>query len=69
VKRYWLQARAPAGNWVDMLGTDDRELCIGHGKWMVLHKHAQAVRVVEREDKPIPIWGPYEAKTIQPKRP
>ena len=54
--RYWLQVRAPAGNWVDSLGSNDRNTCVDHGRWYVKNKiHLRTdVRVVERTD--VQVW-------------
>jgi hypothetical protein len=47
--RYWLQTRAPAGNWVDSLGSDSYSDCVGHGEF--LRARGEAVRVVVRIDR------------------
>lgn len=47
--KYYLQTQAPAGNWVDNLGSDDIESLKGHASW--LHEvKGQQVRIVERND-------------------
>lgn len=48
---YWLQTKAPAGNWVDNLGSDVRKSCIEHGKF--LKERGDDVRVIERTDRVI----------------
>jgi hypothetical protein len=52
--KYWLQQRAPAGNWVDRMGSDDLAAVVSHYTWCrdnFLAEH----RVVERTDVEIPI--------------
>lgn len=51
--RYWLQVRAPAGNWVDSLGSDDKHACVVHGRWLAKER-GEHVRVVERTD--VVVW-------------
>jgi hypothetical protein len=55
--RYWLQTKAPAGNWVDCLGSELITDCISHGHYR--RGRGDEVRVIERKDRPIrPInWG------------
>ncbi len=47
--RYWVQMQAPAGNWVDSLGTDDKAGAIAHAKWLN-NQGQRAARVIERAD-------------------
>lgn len=53
--RYWLQTRAPAGNWSDNLGSMSKQSCIDHGRYLA-EQHDEEVRVVERVDTPV--WEP-----------
>lgn len=46
---YWLQTQAPAGNWVDNMGSASRNSVITHGKWLQ-KEHGETVRVVDRTD-------------------
>ena len=50
--RYWLQVKAPAGNWVDSVGTDDKQSAIDHGRY--LETKGEETRVVERTD--VQVW-------------
>lgn len=52
--KFWLQTQAPAGNWVDSLGTTGKDAAIEHGKWLLQKTDAIAVRVIERTD--VEIW-------------
>lgn len=59
--RYWLQTRAPAGNWVDSLGSASKQSCIDHGRYLGgMDKEKPPVvydvRVVERVDTEV--WNP-----------
>ena len=56
--KYYLQTRAPAGNWVDHLGAD-MATCVNHGKYLVAERHHKPadVRVIERSDRVV-----WEAK-------
>jgi hypothetical protein len=51
-KRFWLQTLAPAGNWVDSIGSDDFSSVCDHGRWLVEKMNHQHTRVVERVDTP-----------------
>ena len=55
--RYWLQTQAPAGNWVDSVGTT-LEACISHGRY--LQQRGEIVRVVKRTDRVL--WNPIKDK-------
>ena len=59
---FWLQTKAPAGNWVDSLGCADIFSCINHGKWFVEQKHydENSVRVVRRIN--VPKWTPKKGE-------
>lgn len=54
--KYWLQTQAPAGNWVDSIGSDDQEVCQRHGAYLA--KHGETVRVVERQDIVLTVLAP-----------
>lgn len=56
--KYFLQTQAPAGNWVDSLGTT-QEGCEQHGRY--LQEHGHAVRVVKRSDRVV--WTPAKDTT------
>lgn len=65
--KYWLQVKAPAGNWVDWVGTDDLESAKDHAAWLVEEGHYRETRVVERLDTVIwecspPVPTPRRAK-------
>jgi len=47
--KYWLQTQAPAGNWVDSLGTDDLESALSHSDY--LQDSGKKTRIVTRVDK------------------
>ena len=47
---YFLQIKAPAGNWVDTLGSYSKKSCVQHGKWQRT-ANAKQVRVVKRTDQ------------------
>lgn len=46
--RYWVQTQAPAGNWVDNMGTARRAKAIEMAVY--LQSKGETVRVVERVD-------------------
>lgn len=48
--KYWLQTKAPSGNWVDNLGAT-KERCIEQGSW--LRDRGETVRVIERTDREV----------------
>ena len=50
--RYWVQTKAPAGNWVDRTGVDDYATAVKYAKWE--DARGEQVRVVERLD--LPVW-------------
>lgn len=47
--RYWLQTKAPAGNWVDFMGSDDLQSVKDHANWHY-DETGEQVRIVERTD-------------------
>lgn len=47
--KYWLQTQAPAGNWCDSLGTNNRKDAERHGRF--LKHHGEKCRVIERIDR------------------
>lgn len=47
---FFLQTKAPAGNWVDSLGSSDLESCKRHGRYLQ-KEQKEEVRVVQRFDK------------------
>lgn len=49
---YWVQGKAPAGNWYDALGTDDLAFCERHAAWM-RDEQEITTRVVKRYDQEI----------------
>lgn len=49
--KYWLQTQAPAGNWVDSLGTDDLESALSHSDY--LQDRGEKTRIVTRVDTPV----------------
>lgn len=55
MKKYWMQVQAPAGNWVDNMGSDNIKLLIEQAVWHE-EQHHENVRVVERTDTPV--WQP-----------
>jgi hypothetical protein len=46
--KYWLQVKAPAGNWVDSIGCNDKQSCLDHAKYSA--EQGEDVQVVERVD-------------------
>lgn len=48
--KYWIQVQAPAGNWVDVLGTDDLNAAAKYAMWQQNHGPVKA-RVIERKDE------------------
>ena len=54
--RYWLQLKAPAGNWYDSIGTSSINDAISYAEDEV--KRGATARVVERRD--IEVWS-FEA--------
>lgn len=48
--KYFLQTKAPAGNWVDNLGCAKKEECVRHGLWL-RQVDGDQVRVIERTDR------------------
>ncbi len=48
MKDYWVQAKAPAGNWYDELGTDLLPRAIDYAKFLV--NDGRVARVVLRKD-------------------
>jgi hypothetical protein len=54
---YWLQTKAPAGNWVDNLGSENKDACITHGRYL-REKNSETVRVIKRTDHQV--WNGYE---------
>lgn len=51
--KYWVQAKAPAGNWYDMLGTNDKDAAIRYAKHAIDVEKYTSIRIVERIDTPI----------------
>jgi hypothetical protein len=51
VMKYWAQIQAPAGNWVDVLGTDDLETAFDFADWH--REKGDQARVVKRIDLPL----------------
>lgn len=49
--KFFLQTKAPAGNWVDSLGTSIAKHAFSHGEY--LSKMGNKTRVVRRKDTPI----------------
>lgn len=49
--KYWVQVKAPAGNWVDHLGTESLASALQMAVYK--SKNGEASRVVIRKDKPI----------------
>lgn len=47
--KYYTQIQAPAGNWVDVLGSDDVTSCRMFAKYR--RELGDTVRVIERKDK------------------
>lgn len=52
MKPYWLQLKAPAGNWYDHVGADDKGTLIGYGE--AAEGRGETARVVERHD--VEVW-------------
>lgn len=50
--RFWVQTKAPAGNWVDSIGSTNEFTCIEHAVHM--SEQGVQVRVVERTE--VSIW-------------
>lgn len=46
--KYWVQTQAPAGNWVDSIGTNDLKAAKAHARY--LHSIGETARVISRED-------------------
>jgi hypothetical protein len=60
--RYWAQYRAPAGNWVDSIGTDNQERAIEHARYLVKSTDAEDARVIERVDTQV--W-PFDQRSTR----
>jgi len=46
--KYWLQCKAPAGNWSDSIGSDEIQSLKDHAAY--LRAQGETVRIVERKD-------------------
>lgn len=53
MSKYWIQQRAPAGNWVDRLGADDLTTVVSHFNWC-RDNFPEEHRVIERTDVVVP---------------
>lgn len=51
--KYWVQTKAPAGNWVDSIGVSDETMAVEYAI-AFQEKNREPVRVVERTD--VEIW-------------
>jgi hypothetical protein len=47
--KFWLQTKAPAGNWTDVLGSNDLANCVSHARYLS-DEHNEETRIVERVD-------------------
>lgn len=54
---FWLQTKAPAGNWVDNTGCDDIAMLKRHGRYLC-NVRGERVRIVKREDRAV--WHPIK---------
>lgn len=61
-QHFWMQTQAPAGNWVDSIGTDDKAAAVRYAKHHIEKMNEQA-RVVDRFDTVI--WSHGGPKRIR----
>lgn len=47
---FWVQVKAPAGNWADNMGSSDLESAVSFAKYLFEEHDEKNVRVVQRYD-------------------
>lgn len=60
MQKFWTQAKAPGGNWYDVLGSDDESTCVQHAIFM--QEQGDQTRVIERCD--MELWEGEERGKI-----
>jgi hypothetical protein len=48
--KFWIQMQAPAGNWVDTTGSNDKDWLAAHVKYLRERDKENQYRVIERQD-------------------